>query len=134
MIERVLEGARRAVVAIDSTGEMSEALRGEVIVCGSHGAPNSANHLYGFGPGAAIFHDAGKGKDDHAIACLRIYEGHGLPCATVDCASARIGDARDLWACGIISAVNGRAAALGIEVGMRVEDAARRMLDQIDRS
>ena len=47
-----------------------------------------------------------------------------MPAATVDSVSARIGDARSLWATGRLSVVNERAAALLVVPGMSVKDAA----------
>ena len=48
-----------------------------------------------------------------------------IPAATVAHTSARIGDARSMWATGTLSRVNVAAAAKALSTGMRVAEAAR---------
>jgi hypothetical protein len=45
----------------------------------------------------------------------------------VDCMSARIGDARSMWASGILSHVNGTAGRCGVIRGMTVQEAVVRV-------
>ena len=42
--------------------------------------------------------------------------------------SARIGDAMDAWETGIVSAVNELAVCGGVEAGMRVQEAAKKLI------
>jgi len=115
------------IVALDSVGGVRPDDAGAVLVIGSHGA------LHGGDPASALpvdaagafFHDAGRGLDDAGASRLPVLDGRGLPAATVDYRSARIGDARSLWANGTLSCVNGAAARLGLRIGMRVDTAAR---------
>jgi hypothetical protein len=51
-----------------------------------------------------------------------------MPAAAVDFRSARIGDARSLWASGVVSVANAPAHRAGVVPGMRVEDAVRVLL------
>jgi hypothetical protein len=44
--------------------------------------------------------------------------------------SARIGDGRSTWEDGIVSATNGTAAALGVEVGMSAKEFVTRILEK----
>jgi hypothetical protein len=60
-------------------------------------------HLLQFRPGAAVFHDAGKGKEDYAISCIRILADAGVACVVVDCMSARIGDVLGIFESGVLS-------------------------------
>jgi len=117
----------RAIVGIDSIGGVVARDAGRVLVIGSHGG------LHGDDPASALpvdaagafFHDAGIGRDDAGISRLPVLDARGVPAATVDHRSARIGDARSMWATGVLSRVNATAASRGLAVGMRVDDAAR---------
>jgi TRAP-type C4-dicarboxylate transport system substrate-binding protein len=73
----------------------------------------------------AFFHDAGGGRDGAGYTRLPALDARGIPAATVAHTSARIGDARSMWATGTLSRVNRAAEARGLSTGMRVADAAR---------
>ena len=97
-----------------------------MLVIGSHGA------LHGGDPASALpvdaagafFHDAGIGSDEAGVSRLPVLDARGIPAATVDYRSARIGDARSMWATGTLSRVNRAAARRGLRIGMRVDEAA----------
>jgi len=115
------------IVGLDSIGGVLASDRGVVLVIGSHGAlhgglPSSALSVDAAG---AIFHDAGGGRDDAGHTRLPVLAGRGIPAATVAHTSARIGDARSMWATGTLSRVNTAAAAKALSTGMRVAEAAR---------
>ena len=98
-----------------------------VLVIGSHGAlhgglPSSALPVDAAG---AFFHDAGGGRDGAGHTRLPALDARAIPAATVAHTSARIGDARSMWATGTLSRVNAAGAAKGLSIGMRVDDAAR---------
>jgi hypothetical protein len=128
------QGARWRIVGLNSSAVVSPAMADAIIVCGSHGAPNSALWVRKCRPGAAIFHDAGKGKDNYSMSCLGLFDEEKIPCACVDAYSARIADAIDMYETGVISAVNETAAALGLRVGMSVKQATNDLLTHLDRS
>ncbi|MCC7218061.1 MAG: hypothetical protein IT517_14890 [Burkholderiales bacterium] len=117
------------VWGLDSIGLVAPSDAGAVLVIGSHGA------LHGGDPAsalpvaarAAFFHDAGRGKDDAGASRLPVLAARGVPAAVVDYRSARIGDARSLFATGALSAVNVVAARLGIEPGIPVAAAIHRL-------
>jgi hypothetical protein len=117
---------RRAIVGLDSIGGVVPSDAGRVLVVGSHGG------LHGGDPAsalpaeaaAAIFHDAGIGRDGAGCSRLPVLDARGISAATVDHRSARIGDARSMWATGELSRVNAVAAARGLAAGMRVDVAA----------
>jgi hypothetical protein len=71
---------------------------------------------------AAVFNDAGIGADDIGLTRLPVLAARGMPAATVDCMSARIGDCRSMWATGRLSAINAVAQAAGARVGQSVPD------------
>jgi hypothetical protein len=66
---------------------------------------------------AAAYHDAGIGIEQAGIARLAALEVRGIAAITVAGGSARIGDARSVFAEGVISAANARAVSLGAVVG-----------------
>ena len=111
---------------MDSAVYMDESQSGNVIICGSHGGESAASHMLKFSPGAAIFNDAGKGKDNAGIKGLELFNKAGMPAATVDTFSAKIGDGNDTYESGVISAVNEVALNFGINVGMTAKEAALR--------
>jgi hypothetical protein len=102
------------VIGLDS---ISLARRGDepaVLVSGSHGGllggvDASALRVDAV---AAIYNDAGVGIDDAGISRLAALDRRGVPAATVDAFTARIGSARSTWETGVVSHVNSRAAAL----------------------
>lgn len=65
---------------------------------------------------AAVFNDAGRGKDDAGIAGLAALDRLGIPAVAVSHLSARIGDAADTLVNGVVSVLNHAAGALGVEV------------------
>ena len=96
---------------------------------GSHGAlhggrPESA---LGVAARAAVFNDAGVGADAIGITRLPVLDARAIPAATVDCMSARIGDARSMWESGILSHLNARAIRLGARAGDPVREFALRV-------
>jgi len=98
--------------------------RGRVVVCGSHGGTYAAAYALSLGVPSVVFNDAGVGLDKAGIAGLVLLQAHGVPALTVSHQSARIGDARDTWARGRVSACNDEAMRLGIRQGMATHEAA----------
>jgi len=113
------------VVGLDSIGLVERRDDGALLVIGSHGA------LHGGLPAsalavdarAAFFHDAGRGKDDAGVSRLPVLAARGVPAGTVDHRSARIGDARSMWATGTLSCVNAPLAVRGVREGMTLPEA-----------
>ena len=113
------------IVLRDSVTKTEAEDAGRVLVTGSHGGLYAANLAARARFRAAIFNDAGIGKERAGIAGLAYLEGLGMAAATVGFESARIGDAGDAWARGTISHVNGLAAELGCAPGQDCAEAAR---------
>jgi hypothetical protein len=114
----------RAIVLVDSASLVTGEDIGAIIVTGSHGGliggdPKKALRAEGF---AAVFNDAGIGKDDAGIARLPALDDRGIAGFTVAAASARIGDARSTLCDGVISRVNRTAAARGARVGQPAKE------------
>ncbi len=113
------------IVLRDSVTKTEAGDVGTVLVTGSHGGVYAANLAARARLRAAIFNDAGIGKDRAGVAGLDTLQQLGLAAAAVAHDSARIGDAGDAWARGTLSAVNSLAAALGCTIGQACAEAAR---------
>ena len=111
------------VWGIDSASLVRPEDEGQIIVTGSHGG------LLGGDIAAAIrvpaaacaFNDAGVGADGVGITRLAALDTRGIVAVTVDCMSARIGDARSMWDSGKISYVNQKAKTCGINPGQTLQ-------------
>ncbi|NIA72271.1 hypothetical protein HBA54_27130 [Pelagibius litoralis] len=90
---------------------------------GSHGGLYTAATATAIGVASLVCHDAGIGLQSAGIEGLTFLEKASIPGATVDFRSARIGDAADMLARGLISRVNDAGAACGVAPGMTAADA-----------
>jgi hypothetical protein len=118
---RVLDGSGwlRRIVLIDSASLIAADDTQQIIVTASHGAlvggdVHMALRVDGF---AAVFSDAGLGRDEAGIGRLPALDRRGIAGLTVSAASARIGDAASVFADGIISHVNAAAIRRGARTG-----------------
>lgn len=115
------------ILVMDSVTKLAPKDRGKVLVAASHGGVY-AGYLAAKGHArGVILNDAGGGLDDAGFASLAWADGFGMPAATVDHFSARIGDGADMIANGVISHANAAAAAAGVSVVMPAEAAAAAM-------
>jgi len=114
------------VWGLDSIGKLVAADAGRILVIGSHGALHGgrAESALGVDARAAVFNDAGVGIEGVGITRLPVLAERGIAAATAACESARIGDARSMWATGLLSHVNAPAARLGAAPGMSVVEFA----------
>lgn len=110
---------------LDSIGYVRELHAGTVIVSGSHGGTSAAGYILNLQqlPLAAFFNDAGRGKNDAGVAGLVLLNQRGVIAATYSHLSARIGDAADGLASGILTALNDAAASAGLQPGWSVQRA-----------
>lgn len=97
--------------------------RGQVLVCGSHGGAYAGYLAARAGVRAVLLNDAGVGLDQAGIGALLHCQALGVAAATVAHTSARIGDAEDMLAHGIISHRNAIAAGVGVSSGMGCAEA-----------
>jgi hypothetical protein len=113
------------IVTADSITRISEAgARGAVVVNASHGGVYAAYLAAKLGAVAAIFNDAGVGRDGAGIGGLDYLQELGVPAATVGHMTARIGDGADMLARGTITHANPLALALGCRPGIACRAAA----------
>lgn len=111
-------------VLADSITKLPATGAGRVVITGSHGGVFAAALAFKARCRATIFHDAGVGRDNAGIGGLNWLDTLGMAAATVDHRSARIGDAAQMLAQGVISHANTQARALGVTSGMVCRQAA----------
>src|SRR5229473_618273 len=112
------------IVTADSITRIAEEATGAVVVNASHGGVYAAYLAAKLAAAAAIFNDAGVGRERAGIGGLDYLQELGIPAATVGHMSARIGDGADMLARGVISHASPLAMALGVRAGMGCRDAA----------
>lgn len=122
----LLQDGAVKVWGIDSVSLIRAEDKGCIVIAGSHGAtlggkPETALKYPAL---AAVFHDAGIGKDNNGISRLPALDPRGIAAATVSADSACIGDARSMWETGRLSVINETAKSWGIKVGMSVSEFA----------
>src|SRR5438046_4240873 len=91
------------IVTADSITRIADEARGAVVVNASHGGVYAAYLAATLGAAAAIFNDAGVGRERAGIGGLDYLQKLGVPAATVGHTTARIGDGADMLARGLIS-------------------------------
>ena len=117
------------LVLVDSAALVRPEDAGQIVVTGSHGG------LVGGRPAmalqvearAALFNDAGIGRDEAGVARLWPLEQRGIAAAAVSAETARIGEARSTWEDGVLSRVNRIAAMLGARPGMPARELVERI-------
>jgi hypothetical protein len=112
------------VLVSHSVTTLDSSATGRVVVAGSHCGLFAAYVAASAGARAVILNDAGVGRDEAGIGGLRWLADLGIPAASTDYRTARIGDGIDSIHRGIISFANEIAVALGCHAGQRVIDAA----------
>lgn len=115
------------LLVCDTATRLNRSAAGAVLLCGSHGGLLPARLAARALAHAAIFNDAGLGKEGAGIGGVVWLGHHGIPACAADHRSARIGDGVDLEGFGVVSHANEPAAALGCRAGMPCSEAAARM-------
>jgi hypothetical protein len=111
------------VVLMDSITEMQLDDIDTIVVAGSHAGLSVVEYALRYPLRAVFFNDAGVGKDGAGIAALAILNEKGIPAGAVAHVSARIGDASDTYANGVLSYVNHAAQNLGFKVSEKLDQA-----------
>jgi hypothetical protein len=115
------------VLTADSITRIGVEAAGAVVVNASHGGVYAAYLAAKLAVAAAIFNDAGVGRDRAGIAGLDYLAELGIPAAAVGHDTARIGDGADMIARGVITYANPPAIALGCTPGLTCREAASRL-------
>ena len=126
MIKRIAaENGQRRVLLMDSISHVDAGDAGHIVVSASHGGVSSGEFASRHPLAAVFFNDAGVGKDRAGIAALSMLE---VPAGAVSHASARIGDAEDMWRHGVLSHLNAAALSFGLKLQETIQEAAAKLL------
>jgi hypothetical protein len=120
----------RAIVCVDSIAFGQEEDRHNVLVTAGHTGRSALPYLLDVRPYGFICSDGGMGRERSGIVGMIEAGEAGIPGATVDARTARMGDGLSTFHDGVISAVNELAARSGVRIGMRATDAARCLVDR----
>jgi len=119
----------RSVIATDSIAfALPEDKNRNVLCTAGHTGRSVIGYFRDYRPWAFICSDGGIGKNNSGISALDEVNADGIPGASVDAMSARMGDGHSTYLDGIISAVNTVAAAKGVRVGQTAREAAHLLL------
>ncbi len=125
--KEVARGPGGRVLVMDSITKVAPGDEDTIVVSASHGGASSGEFALEIPLRVAFFNDAGVGKENAGIASLAMLEARGVAGGTVSHTSARIGDSQDMWDHGVVSHVNARARALGIEPGQSLKETLTRL-------
>lgn len=112
------------IVLAPTATKIPPAARARVLVCASHAGAYAGYLAACARVRAVVLNDAGIGLERAGIAALGHCEALGIAAAAVAHTSARIGDAEDMLAHGIISHYNAIAGDTGVTSGMHCAQAA----------
>jgi hypothetical protein len=125
----VARGPGGRVLLLDSITKIGAEDAGTIVVTGSHGGASAGEFSLAVPLRLVVFNDAGVGKDRAGIVALEMLQQKGVAAAAASHDSARIGDAADMWANGVVSHINALAAALGLKRGDPVRACLGRLID-----
>ena len=128
---RIPNTGHRDVWALDSIALVKPEDRRAIAVTGSHGGLLAGQRNDGMVPVdifAALFNDAGGGKDDAGVARLEVLDARGIAAGAVSCLTARIGDGRSTYETGVLSRINATAGRLELREGMSAREAVARLV------
>jgi hypothetical protein len=123
MSGRARQWAAPGVLLIDSITQLQPQDAGVIAISGSHGGVSAAQYAPAVPLRLVVFNDAGVGRHEAGVAALALLQAAGRAAVAVAHTTARIGDAQDHWAHGVISRVNPAAAALGLAPGQALRAA-----------
>ena len=126
--QEVARGPGGFVVIMDSITKVTPADAGGIVVSASHGGASSGEFALEVPLKAVFFNDAGVGKDNAGTAALAMLQARKVAAGTVAHTSARIGDAMDMWECGVISHVNEEGRKLGLSPGQPLRASLKRLV------
>jgi hypothetical protein len=123
--------AGRSIVCTDSIAFARPEDRGRNVLCtAGHTGRSVVGYITDAAPWGFICSDGGTGKNRSGVTALEPAADAGIPGASVDALTARMGDGHSTYFDGVISALNRLAAAKGVQPGMRATEAARLLADR----
>lgn len=119
----------RSIIATDSIAfALPEDKNRNVLCTAGHTGRSVIGYFRDYRPWAFICSDGGIGKNESGISALAEVEADGIPGASVDALTARMGDGHSTYFDGIISAANKLAQTKGVKIGQTAKEAARLLL------
>jgi hypothetical protein len=115
------------IVVAHTVTKLGPECEGRVVLGASHGGVYATYLAVKARARGVILNDAGRAKDDSGISGGAYCQELGIPYATTDTMSCKIGDGESAVAEGVISFANPLAQSLGVKVGMSAIEAARCM-------
>jgi hypothetical protein len=122
-MRRLFQLGALEIVLCDSIDMVNDEDAGRLVITGAHGGSSAGVAALAVPALLYVFNDAGIGKDGAGVAALKLLSDAGIPAIAVSNQSARIGEAEDTLANGIVSQCNRAAHALGLRAGQGVTDA-----------
>jgi hypothetical protein len=112
------------VIALDAAPMLEASDAGSIVVTGSHAAlfRGKPDGLIQPDVRAIFFSDAGIGLDEAGVTRLAVLDERHIAAGAASADSAAIGDARSIYADGVLSRVNATARTAGAAPGMRIRD------------
>jgi hypothetical protein len=127
MLVKEIERHGKAIWLMDSIAAIAPDHQGALVLTGSHGGQSAGEYAVKYPLAAVFFNDAGIGKDEAGVVALGLLQQRGTVAGAISHDSGRIGDALDMWRHGTLSRLNEAAKAAGLILGMRVQDALRKL-------
>ena len=122
--------AGRSIVCTDSIAFARPEDKDTNVLCtAGHTGRSVIGYILDAAPWGFICSDGGIGKNDSGITALGPSDEAGIPGASVDALTARMGDGHSTYLDGVISAANRLAEAKGVRIGMPATEAARLLTD-----
>lgn len=119
----------RRVMGLDTAYQVDAINRDfDVLVIASHCGVVPARVVCAHPPRAVVMVDCGIGLQGSGIAGLHYFEGAGVPAAAAAVETVCLGDARDMYATGVIAWANALATGISVLPGIPVRDAAELLL------
>jgi hypothetical protein len=120
----------RKIVCTDSIAfALPEDRQHNVLVTAGHTGRSAVPYIESSVPYGFICSDGGVGRESSGMSGLYLVEPLGIPGATVDARSARMGSAESSYNDGVISAVNRWAREVGVFGGMSAREAAKLLVE-----
>ncbi len=127
LVKEIERHGKQRIWLMDSIAAVAPEHNGALVLTGSHGGQSAGEYAVKYPLAAAFFNDAGIGKDEAGVVALAMLQTRSIVAGAVSHDSGRIGDALDMWQHGTLSRLNERAKAAGLILGMRVQDALRKL-------
>jgi hypothetical protein len=120
----------RSIICTDSIAFARPEDKGRNVLCtASHTGRSVVGYITDASPWGFICSDGGIGKRRSGITALHPVNEAGIPGASVDAQTARMGDGHSTYLDGIISAANDLALAKGVRIDQTAIDAAKLLLE-----